>query len=128
MALATADASTLPTTVAASRGVLRRISAACSTSLSRMRSSTTRALVADMRKCRSTARVPGRSLVFSPGISTPPGALLAGVVPEGPGGGELPQLVADHRFGHVDRDVAPAVVHGDGVTDHVGDDGGAPGP
>src|SRR5664280_3174172 len=47
---------------------------------------------------------------------------------EGPGRGELAQLVADHRLGHVDRDVLTAVVHGDGVADHVRDDRGSPGP
>src|ERR1700685_4106716 len=63
-----------------------------------------------------------------PGISAPPGPLLAGVVAERPGGRELAELVADHRLGHVDRDVATTVVDGDGVADHVGDDRRPAGP
>ena len=56
------------------------------------------------------------------------GPLLTGVGAEGPGGGELAQLVPDHRLGDVDGDVLAPVVHGDGVTDHLGDDRGPPGP
>ena len=48
-AFATAEARTLVTTAAASRGVAARISWARSTSLPRTRSSTCRALEADMR-------------------------------------------------------------------------------
>src|SRR5487761_511175 len=81
-----------------------------------------------MREWRSTARVPGRSLVFSPGMSTPPLAFLAGVAAEGPGRGELAELVTHHRFGDVDGHVLAAVVHGDRVPDHVGDDRGAARP
>src|SRR5688572_9997737 len=47
---------------------------------------------------------------------------------EGAGGGELAQLVADHGLGDVDRHVLAAVVHRDGVPDHLGDDRGATGP
>src|SRR6202167_5283320 len=47
---------------------------------------------------------------------------------EGAGGSELAQLVADHRLGHIDRDVPAAVVDGDGVADHVRDDGRTTGP
>src|SRR6202020_2274967 len=54
--------------------------------------------------------------------------LLAGVVAEGARRGELAQLVPHHGLGHVDGHVATAVVHGDGVTDHVRDDGGAARP
>src|SRR5580704_7990118 len=77
---------------------------------------------------RSRARVPGRSLVLVAVMSAPCSPLLAGVVPEGACGGELAQLVADHRLGDVDRHVSTAVVDGDGVAHHVGDDGGAAGP
>src|SRR5580692_7203513 len=95
-------------TSAAPRSVPIRISAARSTSWPRIRSRTWRALVAVMSATRSP--------------------LLAGVVPEGACGGELAQFVADHRLGHVDRDVTATVVDGNGVADHVGDDGGAAGP
>src|SRR5919107_2598936 len=55
-------------------------------------------------------------------------AVVLDMAPEGPGGSELPQLVADHRVGHEDRHVLAAVVHRDRVADHVRDDGGPPGP
>src|SRR5436190_10221230 len=54
--------------------------------------------------------------------------LLAGVVPEGAGRGELTELVADHGLGDIDGHVLAAVVDGDGVADHVGDDRRAPRP
>src|SRR5690606_1367797 len=56
--------------------------------------------------------------------------LLVCVTAEGPGRGELAQLVAHHRLGDVDRDVLATVVDGDRVPDHLGDDRGAtrPGP
>src|SRR5215213_8822698 len=41
---------------------------------------------------------------------------------------ELAELVPDHRLGHEDRDVLAAVVHGDRVSEHVGDDRRAPRP
>src|SRR5438552_15655810 len=81
-----------------------------------------------MRQYRSTARVPSRSLVFASGTSAPPRPLLAGVVAERARGRELPQLVPDHRLGDVDRYVLSAVVDGDGVADHVGDDRGTARP
>src|SRR5665213_720749 len=128
MALATAEASTLPTTVAASRSPLARISPARVTSWSRIRFRTWRTLEADRRLWRSTARVPSRSLVFTPGTSAPPRPLLAGMELERPGGCELTQLVTDHRLGDVHRYVFPPIVDGNGVADHVRNDGGATGP
>src|SRR5437879_3890024 len=53
---------------------------------------------------------------------TPTCALLAGVEAERACQRELAELVADHGLGDVDRNVLAAVVDGDGVTDHVGDD------
>jgi hypothetical protein len=50
------------------------------------------------------------------------------VVLEGAGGGELAELVADHRLGDVDGHVLAPVVDGDGVADHLGDDRGAARP
>src|SRR6476646_4172138 len=41
---------------------------------------------------------------------------------ERPGRGKLTELVSDHGLGHEDRDVLAAVVHRDGVTEHVGHD------
>src|SRR6516225_860361 len=60
--------------------------------------------------------------------SAPPLPLLAGVVAEGPGWGELSQLVADHRLGDVDGHVLAAVMDGHRVADHVRDDRRAPRP
>ncbi len=42
--------------------------------------------------------------------------------PEGASERELAKLVPDHGFGDVDGHMLAAVVNGDGVTDHVGDD------
>src|SRR5439155_17569640 len=50
------------------------------------------------------------------------------VGPEGPGHRELAQLVPHHRLGDEDGDVLAPVVHGDGVSDHLGNDGGPPRP
>ena len=44
---------------------------------------------------------------------------------EGARGGELTELVSDHVLSAVDRNELAAVVHGDGMADHVGMDGGA---
>jgi hypothetical protein len=41
---------------------------------------------------------------------------------EGAGRTEFTELVADHRLGHVDRDVLATVVDGKRVANHVGDD------
>src|SRR5215210_7447697 len=55
-------------------------------------------------------------------------ALLGAVDAEGPGRGELAELVPDHRLGDVDGHVLAAVVDGDGVPHHVRDDGAAARP
>ena len=43
----------------------------------------------------------------------------AGVASEGSGGGELAQLVADHIFSDIYRDMLAAVVDRKGVTDEI---------
>src|SRR5216684_9321650 len=43
-------------------------------------------------------------------------------------GREFAELVADHVFRHQHGYMQTAVVHGDGQTDHVGDDHGTPRP
>src|SRR3954466_1772582 len=128
-----AESRHLRITMPASRSTNWRISSACCTSLLRMRSSTSRALYADMRTYRTSARVPGRSLVLTPnaGMSLSPsshGLLLAGVVAERAGRRELAELVTDHRLGDVYGDVLAPVVHRDRVPDHVGNDRGATAP
>ena len=47
---------------------------------------------------------------------------VAGVAPEGPGGGELAELVPDHLLGHEDGHVLASVVDRDGVPDHLRED------
>src|SRR3712207_9567899 len=55
--------------------------------------------------------------------SAAPGpAVVLHVPAEGAGGGELAELVPDHRLGHEDRHVLAAVVDGDRVAEHVRDD------
>src|SRR3954454_6418114 len=55
--------------------------------------------------------------------SAPPRAAVVLDVPtEGARGRELAELVPDHGLGHEDRDVLAAVVHGQRVAEHVGDD------
>src|SRR5437588_11010053 len=50
------------------------------------------------------------------------------VRPEHTGGGELAELVPDHRLGDEHRHVLAAVVHGDGVPDHLRHDRGTARP
>jgi len=47
---------------------------------------------------------------------------------ENPGVGELAELVADHVFRNVDRNVLLAVVHRDRQAHEIGQDGRAPRP
>src|SRR5688572_4709035 len=54
--------------------------------------------------------------------------LRAGVTTEQPRRRELAELVADHVLRHVHRNELVAVVHGEGVTDEVGDDRARPRP
>ena len=50
------------------------------------------------------------------------------MAPEGTGGGEFAQLVTYHILGDVHGDMLLSVMYGNGVTDHIGEDGGRPGP
>src|SRR5687767_15891456 len=81
------------------------------------------------RTNRAVARATGAScpnwevICMSSTWSAPPRAAVVLHVPtEGARGRELAELVPDHRLGHEDRDVLAAVVHGDRVPEHVGDD------
>src|SRR5215211_683518 len=60
--------------------------------------------------------------------SSPRRLLLARVVAERAGGRELAELVAHHRLADVDGHVLAAVVHRNGVADHLRCDGRAPRP
>src|SRR4051812_30405262 len=55
-------------------------------------------------------------------------ARLAAVTPEGPGRGELAELVADHVLGHVQLDEVPPVMDGEVLADELGHDGAGAGP
>src|SRR4051794_33125694 len=66
--------------------------------------------------------------LFSTWSAAPRPAVGLDVPTEGARGRELAELVPDHRLGHEDRDVLAAVVHGDRVPEHVGDDRRAPRP
>src|SRR4051794_18370834 len=69
------------------------------------------------------------SLYLVSALSAPAGpAVVLDVPTEGAGGRELAELVPDHGLGHEHRDVLAAVVHGDRVPEHVGDDRRAPRP
>src|SRR4051812_50167148 len=60
--------------------------------------------------------------------AAPRPAVVLDVPTEGARGRELAELVPDHGLGHEHRDVLAAVVHGDRVPEHVGDDRRAPRP
>src|SRR5690554_2968848 len=68
-----------------------------------------------MRAVRSTALA---SIV----VMSLPRLPIAGMTLEGPGQGELTELVADHVLVDQHRDVVAAVVHGNRVTHHLGQD------
>src|SRR4051794_28505008 len=55
-------------------------------------------------------------------------AVVLLVPAERAGGREFAELVTDHRLGDEHRDVLAAVVHGDGVTEHVRYQHRSPGP
>ena len=52
-------------------------------------------------------------------------AVVLVVTPEGTGGGEFAQLVPDHCFGHVNRNVLTTVVHSESQPDEIGGDDAA---
>src|SRR5687767_1040252 len=81
------------------------------------------------RTNRAVARATGAScpnwevICMSSTWSAPPRAAVVLDVPtEGARGRELAELVPDHRLRHEDGDVLAAVVHGERVPEHVGDD------
>ena len=47
---------------------------------------------------------------------------------EGTSRGKFAELVADHVLGDIHRHMLAAVMHGDGVSDEVGEDGGGAAP
>src|SRR5213594_847391 len=87
-----------------------------------MRSTTRRALGGETLTYFTVARasidlLPERGAALGPGVRT-----------KRPCGGELPELVPDHRLGDVDRDMLATVVDGDRVSDHLRNDRRSAGP
>src|SRR5258708_4919986 len=140
-ALAMALASTLPTGSLADCGAKRSAACACSASNPRIRSTTRRALRGVTRTYRAFALASialslSRSLSFYFAAAAPyrvvplttAAPVVAHVAAEGPGRRELAELVPDHRLGDEHGHVLAAVVHGDRVAQHRGNDHGATGP
>src|ERR1700710_2776439 len=127
-----AGASSLATGSAAACGENWRIEAAAATSVPRIRLTMRRASIGVIRRCLSCARVRGASSTAEslfafmkcpvPYSAAPSATVVLDVALEGPRRSELAELVADHRLGDEHRDVLAAVVHGDRVPEHVGDD------
>src|SRR5947209_1356382 len=116
--LAIAESSTLPTGSLAACGSNFMTACASVAGRPRMRSTTRRTLVGDIRTWRAVA-LPTRTRswpVTRSATTCPP--LVLDVAAEGPGRRELAELVTHHRLGHEHRDVLAPVVHGDRVAEH----------
>src|SRR5690348_9014119 len=129
-AFATALASTLRTGALAAWGANDSTACASSAGMPRIMSTTRRALRGVTRTYRAIALA---SIVSSPvsaraGALAPTPAVILDVAAECAGGGELPELVADHRLGDEHRDVLTAVMHRDRVAQHRRDDHGTARP
>src|ERR1035437_1804802 len=111
-ALAIADSSTFLMIPAPFFGLNVKILSALSTGKPRIWSATSRPFWSDSRTPRKIARV---------SISIPLLLRLfaGGVTLEGAGQGKLAELVADHVFGNVHRDVLLAIMHSNGQADEV---------
>src|SRR4051812_7820206 len=99
--------------------------------MSRISSITRRAFIGVTRTCVALANAVLASvsgLVMSASSAAPRPAVVLDVTLEGAGRGKLAELVPDHALGDEHRDVLAAVVHGDRVPEHVGDDRRAPRP
>src|SRR5436305_6906538 len=124
---AIAESSTLPIGSLAACGSNFTIACASVAGRPRIRSTTRRILVGDMRTCRATARPtsacwpstrPPRADAARDDSATARPPLVLDVAAEGTGRGELAQLVTHHRLGHEHRDVLAPVVDGDRVAEH----------
>src|SRR5262245_40988008 len=126
-----AERSTFSISVATDFFVKRSTASASEALRPRIRSITRPAFWADVRTYLAVALT---SNIASPsGLGRWTGDLghllhLRGVALELARRGELPQLVAHHVLGDVDRDELLAVVDGNGVPHHFRHDGGTPGP
>src|SRR5271155_3718530 len=120
-ALAMAESKTLSTIRAPFFGMNFSVFTASVADLPRIVSTTRRHFCGEMRAYRKTA------LVCMPLLRNRD-FLVAGMRFEGARGRKFAELVADHVFRHQHRHMQPAVVHGNGQSDHIGDDHGAPRP
>src|SRR5499427_7104529 len=96
----------------------------------RIRSTTRRALRGVTRTYRAIALasiVSSPSLLAAPDL-TPAPPVVSDMAAERAGGGELPELVANHRLGDEHRDMFAAVMHRDRVAQHRRDDHGTARP
>src|SRR5271170_3966886 len=116
-----AESNTLSTIRAPFFGMNFSVFTASVADLPRIVSTTRRHFCGEMRAYRKTA------LVCMPLLRNRD-FLVAGMRFEGARGRKFAELVADHVFRHQHRHMQPAVVHGNGQSDHIGDDHGAPRP
>src|SRR6266542_6280600 len=121
-ALAAADLMTLATSSAAWRGENSRKASASLTGRPRTTSASSRAL-------RGVRRMYFAFAITSISLVQPRRLLgLVAVAAEAAGGRELAQAVADHVLADQYRHVALPIVDGDGVADHLREDGGGARP
>src|SRR5579885_3738041 len=115
--LAIAESRTLPTGSLAACGSNFMIAWASVAGRPRMRSTTRRTFVGDIRTWRAMALpTRARSWPMTSATARPP--LVLDVAAEGPGRRELAEFVTHHRLGYEHRDVLAPVVHGDRVAEH----------
>src|SRR5438093_4589237 len=117
-ALATADSSTFTSVRFARSGESRSIRRASSTCRPRMRSTDRRSFRGEIRTYFALAFASKIASLLESGASL----CVMAVHAEGSRRRELAQLVPHHRLGYEDRNVLAAVVDGDGVPQHLGND------
>src|SRR5258706_1044305 len=129
-AFAIADSSTFLMILAPFFGLNARTLSARSTGNPRIWSATRRPFCAERRTPRSVAVVCIMGSLLLPGRRGRGHLLVGRVALEGARQREFAQLVANHVFRHVDRNVRLAVMHGDRQAHEIRRDGGAarPGP
>src|SRR3954449_6821112 len=118
-------ASTLATGSLAACGANLSTESACWAGMLRIKSMTRRAFIGVTRTCEALAKAPrtsAGSVITLRSSAAPRPTVVLDVALEGPRRGELAELVPDHALGDEHRDVLAAVVHGDRVPEHVGDD------
>src|SRR5688572_9358496 len=124
-----AEATSLYTGSLAPWGANFRMASASCACLPRIRLTTRRAFMGVTRMCRTRAIDSTISFLLHATASAAAALLVVlHVSTEGAGGCELAELVTHHGLGDEHRDVLAAIVHGDRVPQHGGDDHRAAGP